>query len=57
MKPPIGTEVVSGDLGSSRTSNEAALGGGTAAATLVMIKVVGGVSAMQLSFRWRKSSF
>ncbi len=46
VKPPIRIEAVSGDLGSSRTDNEAALDGDTVVAILVMIGVVGGVSAI-----------
>ncbi len=46
MKPPIGTEAVSGDLGSFRTGNEAALDGGVIAVILVMIGVVGDISAI-----------
>ncbi len=57
MKPPIRTKVVSRDLGSSKTGREAALNGGVAVVTLVMIGAVGGVSAIQSPFRWRKNSF
>ncbi len=51
MKPSIGIETVSGDLGSSRTDREAALDDDMAVATLATIGTVGGVLAIQLLFR------
>ncbi len=51
MKPSIETEAVSGDLDSSRTSKEAALGGDATAATLATIEAVGNVPAIQLLFK------
>ncbi len=46
MKPSIGTEAVSGDLGSFKTDREVALDGDTAVVTLATIGVMGGVSAI-----------
>ncbi len=51
VKPPIGTEAVFGDLGSSKTGKEAALDGDMTVVTLATIEAIEGVPVIQPLFR------